>query len=165
MFSFDRNRGAWKAAFAVCGAIALAGAAWHAPANAGSVVYGAAKGPAIGGHDPVAYFTEGTPKIGDARFTHDWNGATWRFVSSENRERFKADPERYAPQYGGHCAYAMSTGSFSPGDAKRWRIESGKLYLNANIFAQTLWETNIPGRIDSADAQWPVKRVELEAAP
>ena len=135
------------------------------PACAGSIVYGASKGPAIGGFDAVAYFTQGAPKEGDARYTHEWNGATWRFASTENRDLFKAAPERYAPQYGGYCAFAMSNGAFSPGDAKRWRVEDGKLYLNANIFAQTLWENNVPGRVRDADGHWPTKKAELEAKP
>ena len=135
------------------------------PAHAGSIVYGASKGPAIGGFDAVAYFTTGAPTEGDARYTHEWNGATWRFALPENRELFKADPERYAPQYGGYCAYAMSSGAFSPGDAQRWRIEGGKLYLTANIFAQTLWESNVAGRVRDADGHWPQKKAELEARP
>jgi YHS domain-containing protein len=134
-------------------------------AHAGSIVYGAGKGPALQGFDPVAYFTEGAPREGDARYTHEWNGAIWRFASAENRHRFQAEPERFAPQYGGYCAFAMSGGSFSPGDANRWRIVDGKLYLNANRFAQTLWEANIPRRVIDADGHWPVKKQELEAAP
>ena len=136
-----------------------------ASAQAASPVYGASTGPALGGYDTVAYFTDGAPREGDARFTHEWNGATWRFASADNRDRFKAEPERYAPQYGGYCAYAMSTDSFSPGDAKRWRIVDGKLYLNANIFAQTLWENNIPKRVVDADGHWPDRKHELEARP
>jgi hypothetical protein len=147
-------------------AAVLAGlAAFAASAGAGSVVYGAAKGPAIEGYDAVAYFTEGAPKLGDARFTHEWNGAVWRFASAENRDRFIAEPDSYAPQYGGHCAYAMSTDAFAPGDAKRWRVEGGKLYLNANLFAQKLWEVNIPKRVVDADGHWPARRAELEARP
>ena len=134
-------------------------------AQAGSPIYGAAKGPALGGHDTVAYFTDGVPLAGDARYTAEWNGATWRFASEAHRDLFKADPERYAPQYGGYCAYAMSGGAFSPGDTKRWRIEDGKLYLNANVFAQTLWESNIPRRILDANRHWPAKKAELEAGP
>ena len=136
-----------------------------AAVHAAPLIYGADKGPALGGYDAVAYFVDGAPKIGDARFTHEWNGATWRFVSAENRDRFKADPEHYAPQYGGYCAFAMSGGSFSPGDAKRWRIVDDKLYLNANVFAQGLWETNIPRRVLDANGHWPTKRQELEAKP
>jgi len=145
----------------VLGLFSLLGTAAHA----GSAVYGASKGPAIDGHDAVAYFTDARPVPGDARFTVDWNGATWRFASQENLDRFKAEPERYAPQYGGYCAYAMSGGALSPGDAKRWRVEGGKLYLNANVFAQKLWETNIPKRVLDADGHWPAKKQELEARP
>lgn len=133
--------------------------------HAGSPVHGASQGPALGGFDAVAYFTHAAPTPGDARYTHAWNGATWRFASAANRDRFAAEPERYAPQYGGYCAFAMSNGSFSPGDAKRWRIEDGKLYLNANLFAQALWEASIPKRVLDADGHWPAKKIELEAAP
>ncbi len=135
-----------------------------AAAQAGSTVYGASKGAALDGFDTVAYFTDGAPKEGDPRYTHEWNGATWRFASERNLDLFKAAPERYAPQYGGYCAFAMSGGAFSPGDAHRWRIEDGKLYLNANLFAQTLWENNIPRRVLDADGHWPTKKLELEAA-
>ena len=150
--------------------VALLGVFWgllvmSVAAHAGSIVYGASKGPAIDGFDAVAYFTGGAPAEGDARYTHEWNGATWRFVSPENRDRFKAEPERYAPQYGGYCAYAMAHGSFASGDAKRWRIVDGKLYLNTNRFAQALWDNNIPKRVVEADGHWPLKKVELEAAP
>jgi YHS domain-containing protein len=136
-----------------------------AVARAGSTIYGADKGPALQGYDAVAYFTVGKPTLGDARFTHEWNGAAWRFASQQNLDRFRAEPGRYAPQYGGYCAFAMSGGAFSPGDAKRWRIEGDKLYLNANVFAQTLWELDIPKRVTDADGHWPIKKQELEAAP
>ena len=113
----------------------------------------------------MAYFNDGAPKGGDARYTHKWNGATWRFASEQHRDLFNADPERYAPQYGGYCAYAMANDGLSPGDATRWRIVEGKLYLNANAFAQTLWETHVPRRVLDANGRWPTKRQELEAAP
>ena len=145
--------------------VLVAGTALAAPARAGSIIYGADKGPALGGHDPVAYFTEGAPKLGDAKFTTEWQGATWRFVSAQNRDLFQAAPERYAPQYGGYCAFAMSSGRFSPGAPNRWRIEGGKLYLNANFFAQSLWEADIPKRVIDADGHWPAKQSELEKRP
>ena len=157
MFRFGKTR---RGLVAV-GVLALLGTA----SQAGSIVYGASKGPAIGGYDAVGYFSDGAPKVGDARYTHGWNGATWRFTSEQHRDLFKADPERYAPQYGGYCAYAMANDGLSPGDATRWRIVEGKLYLNANAFAQTLWETNVPRRVLDANGHWPTKRQELEAAP
>ena len=67
-------------------------------------------GQAIRGYDPVAYFTEGRPVEGRAEFKHDWNGATWQFASAEHRALFAENPERYAPQYGGYCAWAVSQG-------------------------------------------------------
>jgi YHS domain-containing protein len=134
-------------------------------ARAGGVVSGADKGPALEGHDPVAYFTDQKPVPGDARFETQWHGATWRFASAEHRDLFTNEPERYAPQYGGYCAYAMSNGAFSPGDAKRWRIVDDKLYLNTNLIAQSLWESNIPKRVREADGHWPTKKQELEARP
>ena len=73
-------------------------------------VYQSLFGTAIDGTDPVAYFTEGRPVAGDRGITHDWNGATWRFSSAENRDLFAASPEKYAPQYGGYCAWAVSQG-------------------------------------------------------
>lgn len=142
----------------------LLGFGMHA-ARAAAPIYGADKGPALGGFDAVAYFTDGQPVEGDPRFSHEWNGATWRFASQAHLDRFKAEPERFAPQYGGYCAFAMSSGTFAPGDAKRWRIVDDKLYLNANRFAQSLWEINIPGRVRDADGRWPEKKQELEARP
>ncbi len=134
-------------------------------ARAGGVVSGADQGAALEGYDPVAYFTDQKPVPGDARFETQWRGATWRFASAEHRDLFASEPERYAPQYGGYCAYAMSNGAFSPGDAKRWRIVDDKLYLNTNLIAQSLWESNIPKRVREADGHWPTKKQELEARP
>jgi YHS domain-containing protein len=134
-------------------------------ATAGSIVYGAGNGPVIKGYDTVAYHTTGAPLKGDARFSADWNGAQWWFASDENRQRFLADPERYAPQYGGYCAYAMSIDSFAPGDPNRWKVVDGKLYLNANYLAQKLWERDIPGKIREANSYWPGKKRELEVKP
>lgn len=112
-------------------------------------------GAAIRGHDPVAYFTEGRPVRGQAAFTHQWNGATWRFASAANRDQFAADPARYAPAYGGFCAYAVSEGYTAPTDPNAWRIVDGRLYLNFNRDIQFRWSQDIPGRIRRADEHWP----------
>lgn len=127
------------------------------PAFAGSPIYGAKDGPAIEGYDAVAYFTEGKPVEGKAEFVTEWNGAKWQFATAENRDKFQTEPEKYAPQYGGHCAFAMANDSFAEGDPHRWKIEDGKLYLNANKIAHWLWQKDIPGKIKSADAYWPAK--------
>jgi YHS domain-containing protein len=110
---------------------------------------------AIGGTDPVAYFIEGRPVEGSRQFTHDWNGATWRFASAANRDRFAADPAAYAPQYGGYCAWAVAQGYTASTDPQAWRIVDGKLYLNYNLEVRERWLQDVPGHIAAADANWP----------
>lgn len=112
-------------------------------------------GIAIDGSDPVAYFTEGRPVAGKADLTHDWMGVSWRFSSEENRAAFAANPEGYAPQYGGYCAYAVSEGYTASTVPEAWKIVDGKLYLNYSRRIQRRWERDIPGRIAAADANWP----------
>lgn len=112
-------------------------------------------GAAIRGYDAVAYHTEGRPVRGSAAFTYNWNGATWRFASAANRDRFAADPARYAPAYGGFCAYAVSEGYTAPTDPDAWRIVDGRLFLNYDRAVQRRWEQDIPGRIRRGDANWP----------
>ena len=118
-------------------------------------VYQSFFGTAIDGTDPVAYFTQGRPVEGSSEFTHEWMGAEWRFSSAENRDTFAADPEKYAPQYGGYCAWAVSQGYTASTDPEAWKIVDGKLYLNYNKSVQRTWEQDIPGNIQSADGNWP----------
>src|SRR5262245_58149196 len=110
---------------------------------------------AVGGYDPVAYFTDGKPVEGKPDITWRWKGATWRFANEKNRDAFKAKPEAYAPQYGGHCAWAVSNGYTSKGDPKYWRVVNGKLYLNYNAKVQSDWERDMSGHIGKADKNWP----------
>ncbi|MCY4542833.1 MAG: YHS domain protein [Rhodobacteraceae bacterium] len=110
---------------------------------------------AIRGHDPVAYFTEGTPLEGSPEFTHEWMGAEWRFVSAEHRDLFAEDPEAYAPQYGGYCAWAASQGYVASIDPEAWEIYDGKLYLNYSRRLHRRWTRDKPGNIAKADANWP----------
>jgi YHS domain-containing protein len=112
-------------------------------------------GVAVRGTDVVAYFDEGRPVPGRADITHAWGGATWRFASAANRDRFAADPERYAPAYGGFCAYAVSEGYTAPIDPAAWRVVDGRLFLNYDRGTQRIWERDIPGRIARGDANWP----------
>ncbi|MEM8572286.1 MAG: YHS domain-containing (seleno)protein [Pseudomonadota bacterium] len=115
----------------------------------------AENGIAVDGSDVVAYFTKGEPVVGSDSFTHDWRGATWRFSSEENRAAFIADPEAYAPQYGGYCAWAVSEGYTASTIPEAWRIVDGKLYLNFSRRVQQRWERDIPARIEAADRNWP----------
>jgi YHS domain-containing protein len=115
-----------------------------------------ADGVALKGYDAVAYFITGAPTQGLAEYTHRWKGVTYRFATAANRERFKADPEKYLPQYGGYCAYAMSINRIADIDPARWAIVDGKLYLNNNRLSQVLWSVNKPGRITAGDRNWAV---------
>jgi YHS domain-containing protein len=113
-------------------------------------------GIAIKGYDPVAFYTAGKPIKGSATYELTWKDATWRFSSADNRERFKADPEKYAPQYGGYCAWAISQGTTAGVDPKNaWNIIDDKLYLNYNTEIKEKWEKDIPGNIQKADVNWP----------
>ncbi len=88
------------------------------------------KSVAIKGYDAVAYFRQGAPVKGSPAFKQQWMGATWLFSSAEIRDLFAADPDKYAPRYGGYCAYAVSEGHTASIDPEAWKIVDGKLYLN-----------------------------------
>jgi YHS domain-containing protein len=137
-------------------AAALAAAAVQPALAAKDPVYtGLFSRVAVSGHDPVAYFTAGRPVEGSKAFTASWMGAEYRFASAANRDRFKADPARYAPQYGGYCAWAVSQGYTAPADPKVWKVVNGKLYLNYDASVGRTWAADIPGFIAKADANWP----------
>jgi len=112
-------------------------------------------GVAASGYDVVAYFTESRPVEGSGDFTAEYDGATWRFASAANRDAFRADPARYAPQYGGYCAWAVAQGATASTTPEAWSIVDGKLYLNYSAGVQAKWEKDIPGHITQADANWP----------
>ncbi len=109
----------------------------------------------VKGYDPVAYFTLGQPTPGLDQYTYRWKGVTYRFASADNLNRFKTDPEKYLPQYGGYCAYAMAINRIADIDPSRWAIVDGKLYLNNNFLSYHLWSLNKSGNIAAADRNWP----------
>jgi YHS domain-containing protein len=112
-------------------------------------------GTAIKGYDPVAYFVSGKPAKGDSKFSHEWNGATWRFSSDENREKFKQSPEKYAPQFGGYCAWAVSQNYTANSDPENaWKIVDGKLYLNYDRKVQQKWEADTAANIAKGETNW-----------
>jgi YHS domain-containing protein len=113
------------------------------------------KGVAIKGYDAVAYFKQSAPVKGSPQFTHQWMGATWLFASAEDRDLFAANPEQYAPRYGGYCAYAVSENHTAGIDPEAWKIVDGKLYLNYSKGVQKKWQTDAPGRIERGDKNWP----------
>lgn len=112
-------------------------------------------GVAIRGYDPVAYFTVGEPVEGSADYTATHDGATWRFSSAGNRDAFVADPEKYAPQYGGYCAYAVAHGATAPIDPQAFSVLDGKLYLNYSDHVRAQWRNDAAEFISRADRNWP----------
>lgn len=116
------------------------------------------KGPgdlALRGYDPVAYVVTGAATKGDGKFEYRWKDAVWQFASAANRARFIKDPERYAPQFGGYCAWAISRGYTADSDPESWRIVDGKLYLIYSRAVQRRWEQDVEGNIAKARANWP----------
>ncbi len=112
-------------------------------------------GIAINGYDTVAYFTQSQPVEGSSDFQHDWMGATWQFSSAENRDLFAANPEQYAPQFGGYCAFAASNDALAPSIPEAWTVHQGKLYLNFSLRVRDLWQMDINNYIALAEGFWP----------
>ena len=112
-------------------------------------------GVAIKGYDPVAYFTQSKPVKGSASFTHQWMNSTWWFASAEDRDEFARTPEKYAPQYGGYCAYGVSQGHAVNIDPEAWAVIDGKLYLNYSKGVKKTWSEAIPKHIEEANRNWP----------
>lgn len=118
-------------------------------------VFVTSKGIAINGYDPVAYFVQGEPVAGLEEHSAMWKRARWYFSSAENRALFVADPEKYAPQYGGYCAYAVSRGYTATTVPEAWTITDGKLYLNFSLGVRDLWRRDMEENISRADKNWP----------
>ena len=124
-------------------------------AVAGEPVNKTLLGNAVKGYDVVAYFTQGKPVEGSGDHEVEWNGATWKFASVEHKTLFAKNPAKYAPQYGGFCAFGVSRGYTVGIDPAAWKIVNGKLYLNYDRDVQAEWVKDIPGYIAKADANWP----------
>ncbi|MEL7303380.1 MAG: YHS domain-containing (seleno)protein [Pseudomonadota bacterium] len=113
------------------------------------------KGVAIKGFDPVAYFTVGKPTKGTSEHTSEYKGATWKFASAENKALFDGNPEKYAPAYGGYCAYGVAQGALVKIEGNAWAIRNGKLYLNYNRSVQNRWAKKPASFIKTANTKWP----------
>jgi hypothetical protein len=112
-------------------------------------------GVAIRGYDAVAYFNQNKAIKGSDDYQHSWKGVVWKFSNEENLKLFVADPEKYAPQFGGYCAYAASRNYIYDADPEFWKIVDGRLFLNYNGEAQKLWAEDIPGNIKKGNENWP----------
>lgn len=113
-----------------------------------------ADGLAVKGYDAVAFFASNAAVQGNPTFEYAWNGAKWVFSTAENLEKFKADPEAYAPQFGGYCSYAVSHGYTADGDPNQWKIVDGKLYLNYSEKAKEAWEKEQENLIKEGEKNW-----------
>ena len=138
------------AAVILCCTLLLAGSA-----RAIEAIYKDVNNIAINGYDPVAYHNQERPVLGKAAYALEWNYATWHFASADNRDRFAANPQRWAPRYGGYCAWAVAHGYVARTDPDAWRIVDDHLYLNYSLSVQARWEQDIPGYIRNANASWP----------
>ena len=114
-------------------------------------------GIAIQGYDPVAYFTDGKPVPGDSGITATHDGAIYQFASADHKAAFEADPAKYAPQYGGYCAYAAAQGAKAPIEPEQFTIVDEKLYLNFNADVRERWNRDRDNYISKADAYWASK--------
>ena len=145
-----------RRALLACGLVLATGtAAGPAPAAEDPVFTGLFSSVAIRGTDPVAYFLEGRPVEGSADHALEWQGATWRFSSRANLDAFRADPERYAPRYGGYCAWAVAHGYTASIDPEAWTIFEDRLYLNYSLSVRARWAEDIPGHVRRGDRNWP----------
>lgn len=118
-------------------------------------IYKTKEGIAIKGYDPVAYFTESKAVMGDKMFSYKWSGADWHFTNEKHLSMFKENPEKYAPCYGGFCAYGVSDDHLSSTDPTAWTIVDGKLYLNYNTGVKKLFNKKLNENIMKAEKNWP----------
>lgn len=138
------------------GAATLSSPAFAIDPNSTSAVNVDAKGLAMRGYDPVAYFTTKAPAAGTAEFSAKHDGMTFHFASAGNRDMFKANPAKYAPQFGGFCAMGVALGKKLDGDPEAWLVaDDGKLYLNVNKDVQKKYMENVKGNNETAFANWP----------
>ena len=137
-------------------AVILFSVVWASLSLAGEVFE--KDGMAINGYDPVAYFTERKPVKGTEQYRADYLGAVFLFASAGNREQFVANPTKFAPQYGGFCAYGMAKGYKAATDPAAFTVVGDKLYLNYNGTVRALWALDIPGHVTKADQHWPEVR-------
>lgn len=109
----------------------------------------------LAGHDAVAYFTESKAVKGSAEFTAQHDGAVYRFSSAKNRDTFRSNPTKYAPAYGGYCAFGAALGKKFDVDGKAFEVVEGRLYVNKNLAVYKKWRQDIPTNIVKAEGQWP----------
>jgi YHS domain-containing protein len=111
-------------------------------------------GIAINGYDPVAYFSDNAAVDGNKQFAYDWMGTRWLFKNQTNLDNFKSSPEKYAPQFGGYCAYGVSENHLAPTEPAAFTIVDNKLYLNYNMKVRDTWRKETKARIENGNTNW-----------
>lgn len=117
-------------------------------------VSGASKA-AVDGFDPVAFFTDSKPVNGSPFITAEYQGATYYFANEEHKKMFKEHPEKYAPQFGGYCAFGVAEGALFPVDINTWQVRDGKLYFNLNPEIVKKFNADFEGNVTKANQNWP----------
>jgi YHS domain-containing protein len=110
---------------------------------------------AINGYDPVAYFTVGKAEMGKSDYSYKWRDAEWYFADKNDMQKFMKNPEMYAPEFGGYCAYAAGRDMLVKSDPTAWTIKDNKLYLNKNAEVKQLFKKDIDNNIKMANKEWP----------
>lgn len=110
---------------------------------------------ALDGYDPVAFFTDARPMNGSPFIKATYGGADYFFATEEHKQLFTADPEKYAPQYGGFCAYGVGYDALFPVEIDTWQIRNGKLYLNLNSEILEKFNADFEGNVAKANKSWP----------
>jgi hypothetical protein len=128
--------------------------AWVLAGGASKLVTTDSSGVAIKGYDTVAYFTEGQAIKGNPEFAFSWQDAQWYFSNARHRDLFAANPELYAPQFGGYCANGLSKGKVVAADPEEWTIVDGKLYIKFNRSARDSWRQDKTAKIKKAEEKW-----------
>ncbi len=158
MFAIDYLRGVFRARRLCVYGVVLFG--WLVFSGLSSVaegknLYRTRGGHALEGYDAVAYFTQGSAVRGSSSYMARWEGVEWLFASAKNRNIFLESPARYAPQFGGYCAYGVSQGYTVRGDPEQWSVVRGKLYVNYSAGVKRQWEARRESYITQARGRWP----------
>lgn len=125
------------------------------PASAERARLFAPGGVAIGGYDPVAYFSQGRAVAGSQQFMLKWHGAIWMFSSADNLEAFEMDPSAFVPQYGGYCAYGVGEGLAASSDPQVFVVQDGRLYLYSSARTRSEMQSDFSKMVTDADRNWP----------
>lgn len=156
MLKIQSTRRALAAAAAALAVMAIVPIEAHAVKNTGGEYNTLYAGLGAKGYDVVNYFTDGKPAAGSDKFTVAYGGVTWQFTSAEHRDMFKADPTKFAPQYGGFCSWGVSQGKlFDVDPVNGWTLSGGKLYLNFNGDLNKTFARDTEGFISKAERNWP----------